>query len=96
MGAKRARRRIPCDFAPICVHTIVAVAGTEWTGESSMRQTQRHAARTLRRRNRDRLPEMAYQEGERAKKMENPLTRAPVENTAKRGAALAGRNKRSA
>lgn len=32
---------------------------------------------------------MAYQEGERAKKMENPTTRGPVENAAKRYAALA-------
>jgi hypothetical protein len=32
---------------------------------------------------------MAYQEGERAKKMENPTTRAPIENAAKRYAALA-------
>ena len=32
---------------------------------------------------------MAYQEGERAKKMENPSLRGPLENTAKRFAALA-------
>lgn len=32
---------------------------------------------------------MAYQEGERAKKMENPGMRGPIENTAKRAAALA-------
>jgi hypothetical protein len=32
---------------------------------------------------------MAYQEGERAKKMENPGVRGPVENAAKRYAALA-------
>ena len=32
---------------------------------------------------------MAYQEGERAKKMENPTTRGPIENAAKRYAALA-------
>jgi hypothetical protein len=32
---------------------------------------------------------MAYQEGERARKMENPTTRGPIENTAKRYAALA-------
>jgi hypothetical protein len=32
---------------------------------------------------------MAYQEGQRAKKMENPTTRGPIENTAKRFAALA-------
>jgi hypothetical protein len=32
---------------------------------------------------------MAYQEGERAKKMENPGMRQPIENTAKRFAALA-------
>ncbi len=32
---------------------------------------------------------MAYQEGERAKKMENPTTRGPVESTARRYAALA-------
>jgi hypothetical protein len=31
---------------------------------------------------------MAHQEGERAKKMENPTTRGPVENTAKRYAQL--------
>jgi hypothetical protein len=31
---------------------------------------------------------MAYQEGERAKKMENPALRAPMENTAKRYARL--------
>jgi hypothetical protein len=31
---------------------------------------------------------MAYQEGERAKKMENPTTRGPVENAAKRYAQL--------
>jgi hypothetical protein len=34
---------------------------------------------------------MAYQEGERAKKMENPGMRAPIENAAKRFAALAGK-----
>jgi hypothetical protein len=43
----------------------------------------------------------AYQEGERAKKMENPTMRLPIENTAKRPAALAekfeaARKKRSA
>lgn len=32
---------------------------------------------------------MAYQEGEPAKNMENPTTRGPVENAAKRYAALA-------
>ena len=32
---------------------------------------------------------MAYQEGERAKKLENPSMRGPIENTAKRFAALA-------
>jgi hypothetical protein len=31
---------------------------------------------------------MAYQEGERAKKMENPGMRGPIENTAKRYAQL--------
>jgi hypothetical protein len=34
-------------------------------------------------------PEMAYQEGERAKKMENPTTRGPIESAAQRYAALA-------
>lgn len=32
---------------------------------------------------------MAYQEGERARKMENPGMRAPLESTARRYAALA-------
>jgi hypothetical protein len=32
---------------------------------------------------------MAYQEGERAEKMENPTTRGPIESAAKRHAALA-------
>ena len=32
---------------------------------------------------------MAYQEGERAKKMENPTLRGPLENNAKRFAVLA-------
>ena len=32
---------------------------------------------------------MAYQEGERAKNMENPMTRGPIENAARRYAALA-------
>jgi hypothetical protein len=32
---------------------------------------------------------MAFQEGERAKRMENPTMRAPIENAAKRYAALA-------
>ena len=32
---------------------------------------------------------MAYQEGERAKNMENPTTRAPIANAARRYAALA-------
>jgi hypothetical protein len=32
---------------------------------------------------------MTYQEGERAKRLENPGARAPIENTAKRAAALA-------
>jgi hypothetical protein len=44
---------------------------------------------------------MAYQESERAKKMENPTMRGPIESTAKRAAALAekfeqARKKRSA
>ena len=32
---------------------------------------------------------LAYQEGERAKKMENPTTRGPIESAAQRYAALA-------
>ena len=32
---------------------------------------------------------MAYQEGERAKQMDNPTTRGPIENAAKRYQALA-------
>jgi hypothetical protein len=32
---------------------------------------------------------MAYQEGERAKKMENPTTRGPIEAAARRYASLA-------
>jgi hypothetical protein len=32
---------------------------------------------------------MAYQEGERAKKMENPTMRGPIESAARRYAALA-------
>jgi hypothetical protein len=34
---------------------------------------------------------LAYQEGERAKKMENPTTRGPIESAAQRYAALAAR-----
>jgi len=34
---------------------------------------------------------MAYQEGERAKKMENPGMRGPIENAAKRFASLAAK-----
>jgi hypothetical protein len=34
---------------------------------------------------------MAYQEGERAKKMENPTTRGPIESAARRYAALAAK-----
>ena len=34
---------------------------------------------------------MAYQEGERAKKMENPTTRGPIESAAQRYAALAAK-----
>jgi hypothetical protein len=34
---------------------------------------------------------MAYQEGERARKMENPTTRGPVEQIAQRYARLAGK-----
>lgn len=34
---------------------------------------------------------MAYQEGERAKKIENPSVRGPVEHTAERYARLAGK-----
>jgi hypothetical protein len=34
---------------------------------------------------------LAFQEGERAKKMENPGMRAPIENTAKRFAVLAAK-----
>jgi hypothetical protein len=34
---------------------------------------------------------MAYQEGERAKRMENPSTRGPIESTARRYAELAVR-----
>jgi hypothetical protein len=32
---------------------------------------------------------MAYQEGERARRLENPLVRGPIESTARRYAALA-------
>lgn len=32
---------------------------------------------------------LAYQEGEAAKRLENPMVRAPIEGTAKRAAALA-------
>jgi len=44
---------------------------------------------------------LAYQEAEAAKRMENPTTRGPIENTAQRAAALAeklerARKKRSA
>lgn len=38
---------------------------------------------------------LAYQEAEAAKRMENPSMRAPVENTAKRAAALAARARRA-
>ncbi len=38
---------------------------------------------------------MAYQEGERAKKMENPGMRAPIENAAQRYAALAAKFERA-
>jgi hypothetical protein len=38
---------------------------------------------------------MAYQEGERAKQMENPGMRAPIENTAGRYAALAEKFERA-
>jgi hypothetical protein len=41
-------------------------------------ETAAHARRAL-----------AYQEGERAKKLENPTTRRPIENAARRYAALA-------
>lgn len=34
---------------------------------------------------------LAYQEGERAKKMENPTTRGPIETAAHRYAALAAK-----
>jgi hypothetical protein len=34
---------------------------------------------------------MAYQEGQRAKKMENPTTRSPIESAAQRYAALAAK-----
>jgi hypothetical protein len=34
---------------------------------------------------------MAYQEGERAKRMENPTTRGPIESAARRYAALAAK-----
>jgi hypothetical protein len=38
---------------------------------------------------------LAYQEGEAAKRMENPGMRGPVENTAKRAAALAEKFERA-
>lgn len=38
---------------------------------------------------------MAYQEGERARKMENPGLRSPIENTATRAAALAEKLERA-
>ena len=38
---------------------------------------------------------MAYQEGERARKMENPGRRGPIENAAKRYAALAEKFERA-
>lgn len=34
---------------------------------------------------------IAFQEGERAKKLENPTTRGPIENAARRYAALAAK-----
>jgi hypothetical protein len=38
---------------------------------------------------------MAYQEGERTRKMENPTTRGPVEDAARRYAALAEKFERA-
>lgn len=38
---------------------------------------------------------MAYQEGERAKKLENPTTRGPIEDAAKRYRALAEKVERA-
>ena len=38
---------------------------------------------------------MANQEGERARKLENPTTRGPIEGTAKRAAALAEKFERA-
>ena len=38
---------------------------------------------------------LAYQEGEAAKRMENPGMRTPIENTAKRAAALADKFERA-
>jgi hypothetical protein len=38
---------------------------------------------------------MAYQEGERAKKMENPTMRGPIESAARRYAALAEKLERA-
>ena len=66
-------------------------AGTAWTRRRCQRQNQRTpldltdaelatAATACR--------AMAYQEGERAKKMENPTMRGPLETNSKRYAAL--------
>jgi hypothetical protein len=38
---------------------------------------------------------LAYQEEQAAKRMENPSMRGPIENTAKRAAALAARARRA-
>jgi hypothetical protein len=38
---------------------------------------------------------LAYQEGEAAKRLENPTVRAPIEGTAKRAAALAEKFERA-
>jgi hypothetical protein len=56
------------------------------------RHDSRHAARPHRPRTRNRrprLPGLSYQEEQAAKRMENPGTRGPIEDTAKPAAALA-------
>jgi hypothetical protein len=81
-----------------CIQSL-ALAGTEWTrapGGATTRavpsfdltdlelETAARACRAL-----------AYQEGEAAKRLENPTVRAPIEGTARRAAALAEKFERA-
>ena len=82
MAARRFSRRIQPDARPLLVGRragdSATIRGMPLDLTDAELQTVGQACRA-----------MAYQEGERAKTMENPTTRGPIESAARRYAALA-------